>query len=51
MIRQDHLVGSPRDAKSISICSIGTIRGGIPSDTPYLETYRYTYNWFYRPIK
>jgi hypothetical protein len=29
MIRQDHLVGRPRNVISISICSIGTIRGGI----------------------
>jgi hypothetical protein len=41
MIRQDHLVGRPRNVISISICSIGTIRGGIPSGAPGHETFRW----------
>jgi hypothetical protein len=40
MIRQDHLVGRPGNAESITICSIGTICGGIPSCAPNYETFR-----------
>jgi len=41
MIRQDHLVGRPRNMEFISICSIGTIRVGIPSGTTNHETFRW----------
>jgi hypothetical protein len=40
MIRQDHLMGRPRNVESICICSIGTIRDGIPSGAPDYETFR-----------
>jgi hypothetical protein len=41
MIRQDHLMGRPRNVESISICSIGTIRGGIQACAPEYETFRW----------
>ena len=40
MIRQDHLMGRPRNVESICICSIGTIRDGIPPGAPDYETFR-----------
>jgi hypothetical protein len=39
MIRQDHLMGRPRNVESICICSIGTIRDGIPPGAPDYETF------------
>jgi hypothetical protein len=39
MIRQDHLMGRPRNVESICICSIGTIRDGIPPGAPGYETF------------
>jgi hypothetical protein len=41
MIRQDHLMGRPRNAESITICSIGTIRDGISTGAPNHETFRW----------
>ncbi len=41
MIRQDHLMGRPRNVVSTYICSIGTIRGGIPTGAPNHETIRW----------
>jgi hypothetical protein len=41
MIRQDHLVGRTRNVISISICSIGTIRGGISTGAPGHESFRW----------
>jgi hypothetical protein len=38
MIHQDHLIGRPRNVGSIYICSIGTIRDGIPPGAPDYET-------------
>jgi hypothetical protein len=40
MIRQDHLMGRPRNVESICICSFGTIRGGITSGALDYETFR-----------
>jgi hypothetical protein len=40
MIRQDHLMGRPRNVESICICSIGTIRDGIPPGASDYETFR-----------
>jgi hypothetical protein len=41
MIRQDHLMGRPRNVVSTYICSIGTIRGEIPPGAPNHETIRW----------
>jgi hypothetical protein len=38
MIRQDHFMGRPRNVVSTYICSIGTIRGGIPPGAPNHKT-------------
>jgi hypothetical protein len=40
MIRQDHLMGRPRNVESICVCSIGTIRDGITTGAPDYETFR-----------
>jgi len=40
MIRQDHLMGRPRIVEFTYICSIGTIRDGIPPGAPDYETFR-----------
>jgi hypothetical protein len=40
MIRQDHLMGRPRNVEFTYICSIGTIRDGIPPGAPDYETFR-----------
>ena len=39
MIRQDHLMGRPRNVEFICICSIGTIHDRIPSGAPDYETF------------
>jgi hypothetical protein len=39
LIRQDHLMGRPRNVESKCICSIGTIRDGIPAGAPDYEMF------------
>jgi hypothetical protein len=49
MIRQDHLMGSPRNVEPIYICSIGTIRDGIPPGAQITKIqYRPSANDFFR---